>query len=126
MWYFKHDPPERPQQVSRLAYFILLFSPWKKRKEKKRKEQKQVKVDKDIKIPFFSSSYTKSEVGWLFFHQNQLEKAAQSLKEAIESKDDEPLFFYRLARIYWEMGGEFKTEKASSSFTLTALILADL
>jgi len=51
----------------------------------------------------------KVEIGWIYCQQGKFDEALSLVDEAIQTTDEEnPEYYYRLGRIYWEMGGEYK------------------
>ncbi|KAI8576073.1 hypothetical protein K450DRAFT_258770 [Umbelopsis ramanniana AG] len=54
----------------------------------------------------------KVEIGWIYCQQGKFDEALSLVEEAIETSDEEnPEYFYRLGRIYWEMGDEYRNDK---------------
>lgn len=48
----------------------------------------------------------KSELSWVYFMMKNYDEAINLINEAIDMCEDNALHFYRLGRIYWEMGGK--------------------
>lgn len=48
-----------------------------------------------------------AEIGWIYCQQHDYDKAIECTTQAIElAEEDIPEYYYRMGRIYWEMGGE--------------------
>lgn len=48
-----------------------------------------------------------AEIGWIHCQQHDYDKAIECTTQAIElAEEDIPEYYYRMGRIYWEMGGE--------------------
>ncbi|CAG8499538.1 2849_t:CDS:10 [Ambispora leptoticha] len=52
-----------------------------------------------------------NEIGWVHFLFGDFEEAKRICLAVIELCDNNPLYFYRLGRIYWAMDGEYRINK---------------
>jgi superkiller protein 3 len=48
----------------------------------------------------------KVEIGWIYCQQRKYDEALSLIQDAIENSTEEnPEYFYRQGRVYWEMNG---------------------
>ena len=64
------------------------------------------------------------ELGWIAFHQQKFEEAMAVFKTVTESFPT-AISHYRLARVYWELGGDYKNEKSFCHANLIQAIKLD-
>ncbi|GAB5589005.1 Superkiller protein 3 [Umbelopsis nana] len=67
----------------------------------------------------------KVEIGWIYCQQRKYDEALSLIQDAIENSTEEnPEYFYRQGRVYWEMNGQYRTDKdyAYKSFIQSAKI----
>ncbi|KAF9581141.1 Superkiller protein 3, partial [Lunasporangiospora selenospora] len=68
----------------------------------------------------------RSEVGWICYLQKDYEQAEERLREVVEtSENPRALDLYRLGRVYYDMGGEYKENSAYSHAQLIAAARLD-
>ncbi|KAG0210738.1 Superkiller protein 3 [Mortierella sp. GBA30] len=73
-----------------------------------------------------SNTQARSELGWICYLQNDYGQAEERLREAIESSEEpRALDLYRLGRIYYDMGGEYRENAEYSHAQLIAAAKQD-
>ncbi|KAJ3056720.1 Superkiller protein 3 [Rhizophlyctis rosea] len=64
-----------------------------------------------------ASHSAKAHMGWVQFQRGQHEEALEWLKQAVEAKQ-EAVYVYRIGRVYWAMGGQYRTDKTYAQTNL--------
>ncbi|CAG8473432.1 3809_t:CDS:10 [Gigaspora margarita] len=73
--------------------------------------EKSIEIFENI-LQLDSKNYiAKSEIGWIHFLTDNYEEATKLTLDAIDMYDGSALCFYRLGRIYWAMGDQYRKDK---------------
>ncbi|KAJ3035493.1 Tetratricopeptide repeat protein 37 [Rhizophlyctis rosea] len=100
---YKNILGQDPNHVDALHGLGLALAESKKYDESIRCFEKVLRLSPD-------SHSIKADVGWVHFLQGQYESALDLLRQALEGKQ-EASYIYRIGRVYWAMGDEYRTDK---------------